>query len=107
MSVRSRRIRHSAWKATLHDLDQRLGTLSPADVTGFEAWRADAEDLRSAIMKYAETHTDVQIEIPDSLPGRPALDALKTQLDKLTTAVDGIIKQTRLSKSASWVHRAC
>ena len=40
------------WKAALQDLEQRLTALPPAGET-VEAWRSDAEAVRSSIASFA------------------------------------------------------
>jgi iron complex outermembrane recepter protein len=82
------------WKLSLQDLGHRLADLSSENTGGVEVWRADAEDLRSSLVSFAASHPEMQIEVPESLSEKPPVEALKQQLDKLTTAVDQIIRQS-------------
>ena len=82
------------WKTTLQDLEHRLAGLSGGNASGIEDWRTDAEELRASLASFAAVHPEMQIETPESLPEKPTVEALKQQLDKLTTAVDQVIKQS-------------
>jgi len=82
------------WKLSLQDLEHRLASLSAGNTAGIEMWRADAENLRTDLASFAATHSDIQIDVPDALPGIPVVEALKPQLDRLTAAVDQVIKQS-------------
>ena len=82
------------WKLSLQNLGHRLASLSAGDASGMAAWRADAEELRSSLNSFAESHTEMQIEIPESLPEKPAIEELQPQLSKLTAAVDQVIQQS-------------
>ena len=82
------------WKASLQDLEHRLAGLSGGNAAVMEAWRADAEELRASLASFAAIHPEMQIETPEALAEKSTADALKLQLEKLTTAVDQVIKQS-------------
>jgi outer membrane receptor protein involved in Fe transport len=82
------------WKLSLQDLERRLAGVSNENAADVEAWRADAEDLRAPLATFATAHPDMRIEVPESLPENSTTEAFKDQLDRLTTAVDQIIKQS-------------
>jgi outer membrane receptor protein involved in Fe transport len=94
VSVSAQQDSTAEWKLSLQDLDHRLPSLSDENSPSVEAWRADAEELRASLVSFAAAHQGMQVDIPESLPNRPSADARKQQLDKLTTAVDQIIKQS-------------
>ena len=80
------------WKLSVQDLDRRLPALSPDNASDIEAWRTDAEDLRTSLASFATAHPEMQIEIPEPLPEHPSTELLRPQLDKLSAAVDKIIE---------------
>jgi iron complex outermembrane receptor protein len=82
------------WKASLQDLEHRLPANSGGSSSAVEAWRANAEELRSSLAAFAAVHPEMQIEVPEPLAENAAVDALKQQLEKLTAAVDQVIKQS-------------
>src|SRR5580692_9861213 len=79
------------WKLSLQDLEHRLPDVSGKNASGVDGWRADAEQLRSSLVEFAAAHPDMHIDTPAQLPEKPSVDALKPQLDGLTTAVDQVI----------------
>ena len=81
------------WKISLGELKQRLIGL-PAEGAPVDAWRADAEDLRSSIVSFTDAHPEVQVQLPGPLPVHPAHEVLSQQLDALRAAVDQVIKQS-------------
>jgi len=81
------------WKISLGELKQRLIGL-PSEGAPVDAWRADAEDLRSSIASFADSHPEVQVQLPGLLPEHPSHEALTQQLDALEAAVDQVIKQS-------------
>jgi iron complex outermembrane receptor protein len=83
------------WRLSLQDLARRLAGVSNGDAA--EAWRADAEALRSSLAFFAAGHADIRIAVPDPLPEKPSVDAFQPQLDKLTAAVDEVIRQSPTS----------
>src|SRR5215472_18149682 len=82
------------WKTSLTDLERRISGLSSKSSVAVEAWRADAEALRSSLAAFGGTHSDVPLHLPEPLPERPPLDALRTQLDLLNNAVNEVIRRT-------------
>jgi hypothetical protein len=82
------------WKLSLQDLERRLAGVSNENAADVEAWRVDAEDLRASLASFAAAHADMRIEVPESLPENSTTEAFKDQLDRLTTAVDLVIKQS-------------
>jgi hypothetical protein len=80
------------WKLTLQDLGQRLIGISKENSLGVESWRNDAERLRGAIASFASEHPEMQIGVPDRLSEKPAEEDMAQQLNKLTAAVDQVIK---------------
>ncbi|HUK33847.1 MAG TPA: TonB-dependent receptor, partial [Vicinamibacterales bacterium] len=82
------------WRLSLQTLEQRLSTLPAESPSAVGAWRADAEGLRTALVRFAATHPDLTIDIPAPLPDTASLDALKRQLDLLAMSVDEIVKQS-------------
>jgi iron complex outermembrane recepter protein len=85
------------WRVTLQELETRLADLSAGSTSAIQAWRTEAEDLRSALAVYSARHQEMQISIPDALPAAPGIDALRAQLDKLNAAVDEVIRQSPTS----------
>jgi iron complex outermembrane receptor protein len=75
------------WKVSLAGLEQQLPGAS-------DAWRAEAEALRSSIAAFAAEHPQYEIHVPDALVSGASGDALKTQLDALTAAVNDVIRQS-------------
>ena len=82
------------WKLLLQDLEHRLADLPAENSSALDSWRADANDLRASLVNFAAVHPEIQIDIPESLPERAPVEALKKQLDMLATAVDQVIKQS-------------
>jgi hypothetical protein len=80
------------WKLTLQDLGQRLTSISKENSAGVESWRYDAEGLRGALASYASEHPEMQVAVPDRLSEKPAEEDMAQQLNKLTAAVDQVIK---------------
>src|SRR5215475_10719177 len=80
------------WKLTLQDLGQRLKGISKENSSGVESWRNDAEGLRGALASFASEHPEMQIAVPDRLPEKPVEEDMAQQLNKLTAAVDQVIK---------------
>ena len=81
------------WKVSLGELEQRLIGL-PSEGAPVDAWRADAEDLRSSIASFTDSHPEIQVQLPGPLPEHPSHEALAQQLDALKAAVDQVIKQS-------------
>jgi iron complex outermembrane recepter protein len=79
------------WKVTLQDLTTRLADLSADNTSAIQSWRTDAEQLRTSITIFAASRPEMDIDTPEPLPDRPAVDALRPQLDALTAAVDQVI----------------
>ena len=50
-----------------------------------------------SLTTFASAHPEMQVEIPESLPERPPVATLKPQLEKLSAAVDQVIKQSPAS----------
>src|ERR1700682_6137739 len=82
------------WKAALNDLDRPIAGLTVTDGYAAEAWRADAETLLSSLVSFAASHSDIPLHLPEPLPEKPSVDALRQQLDRLKTAVDEVIRKT-------------
>jgi iron complex outermembrane receptor protein len=82
------------WRLSLQDLDRRLAVAASASAADLSAWRSDAEALRSSLAFFASTHPDMVVEIPPPLADTTSADALRRQLDRLTIAVDQIVKQS-------------
>jgi iron complex outermembrane recepter protein len=82
------------WRVTLQDLASRLADLSAGNTSGIQAWRTEAEELRSAVAIFAAGHQEMQIAAPDALPAAPSIDALRPQMDKLNAVVDEVIRQS-------------
>src|SRR5215471_1501040 len=80
------------WKLTLQDLGQRLTGISKENSSGVESWRNDAEGLRGALASFASEHPEMQIAVPDRLSEKPVEEDMAQQLNKLTAAVDQVIK---------------
>src|SRR5215813_13411157 len=80
------------WKLTLQDLGQRLTGISKENSAGVESWRNDAEGLRGVLASFASEHPEMQIAVPDRLSEKPAEEDMVQQLNKLTAAVDQVIK---------------
>jgi hypothetical protein len=75
------------WKTSLQDLEQRLASL-PSEGAPVEAWRTDAEALRSSLASFADSSPALKIQVPDALPTSPDHQALTKQLDALNAAVN-------------------
>jgi len=82
-----------AWKVLLGQLQQRLTGL-PSEGEAVDAWRNDAEDLRSSVAAYVYSHSEVRVQIPEPLPEHPSHGALVEQMDALKTVVDQVIQQS-------------
>ena len=82
------------WKMSLGELEQRLSALPEEKGPSVTGWRVDAEALRSSIALFCRSHSDIQIDLPASLPADPPREALKQQLAALNTAVNEIIRQS-------------
>ena len=82
------------WRLSLRDLGRRLPALSDDNTTAVAAWRADAEALRASLAFFAAAHADTRLDLPVALAETPAAAALQPHLDKLTAAVDEIIRQS-------------
>jgi iron complex outermembrane receptor protein len=76
------------WKASLLDLERRLGGLPG------EGWRSDVEALRSSMVSFAASHPEIVLHLPEPLAEKSSREALTRQLGQLKTAVDEVIKQT-------------
>ena len=63
------------WKLSVQDLDRRLAALSPDNVSDIQAWRTDAEDLRTSLASFAAAYPEMQIEIPEPLPEHPSTNS--------------------------------
>ena len=61
-----------AWKASLADLERRLPGLPAEEGTAIDAWRSDAEALRSSIISFTASHPDSTFPLPEPLPERPS-----------------------------------
>ncbi len=94
VSVSAQQDSTAEWKLSLQDLEHRLPGLSGENTPMVETWRADAEILRVSIISFAAVHSEIRVDIPESLPERSSVEARQQQLEKLTTAVDQIIKQS-------------
>src|SRR5271165_725667 len=81
------------WKTSLQDLEQRLAGL-PSQGTLVEAWRTDAEALRSEIASFADSTPALKIQVPEALSASPDHQALTKQWDALNAAVNQVIQQT-------------
>src|SRR6202049_3753756 len=82
------------WKESLADLERRLPGLPAEGGTAIDAWRSDAEALRSSIVSLAASNTGSQFHLPEPLPEHPSSQALAQQLNALKSAVDEIVKQS-------------
>ena len=71
----------------------RLSGLPP-DGAPVDAWRADAETLRSDIASFAGSNPGLKIQTPEVLPASPDHQALTRQWDALNAAVNQVIRQT-------------
>jgi iron complex outermembrane receptor protein len=81
------------WKATVSDLERRLPAL-PEQGTPVDAWRSDAETLRSSIAASASSYSTANVQIPEALPAHPSRTELEQQLRALSAAVDQVIRQS-------------
>lgn len=81
------------WKATLSDLEHRLPGL-PAQGAGMDAWRADAESLRSSIASTISSYAEGNVQLPEALPAQPSHTQMEQQFQALSTAVDQVIRQS-------------
>ncbi len=81
------------WKATVSNLERRLPAL-PAEGTAVDAWRSDAEALRSSIASAWGSYSAANVQLPDALPSQPPHARLQQQLNALSTAVDQVIRQS-------------
>lgn len=82
-----------AWRTALVNLERRLPGL-PTEGAAVDAWRSDAETLRSSMVVFADAHPDTKFRPPEPLPDRPSSQALAQQLKTLMAAVDEIISQS-------------
>jgi iron complex outermembrane receptor protein len=82
-----------AWRILIDQLQQRLEGL-PSEGDPVDAWRSDAEDLRSSIAAYTYSHSEVRVQIPGPLPEHPSHAALAEQLNALKAVVDQVIQQS-------------
>ena len=82
------------WKSTLADLERRLRSLSPEGGSSVEAWRSDAESLRSSVAAFAASRPEIHVPVPPALSGNSPREALTPELNALTAAVDEVIRQT-------------
>jgi iron complex outermembrane receptor protein len=82
------------WKATIADLDRRLPALTPDATSAIESWRAEADALRSALASFASSNPEMNLQIPEVLPERPSVEALRSQLAQLSAAVDEVVRKT-------------
>ncbi|HLI84910.1 MAG TPA: TonB-dependent receptor [Bryobacteraceae bacterium] len=81
------------WKASLTDLERRLPGL-PAAGPAVDAWRADAESLRSSLASAADSYPAPKIQLPEPLPPEPSHAQLQQQFAALSSAVDQAIRQS-------------
>ncbi|MBV8820559.1 MAG: TonB-dependent receptor, partial [Acidobacteriaceae bacterium] len=79
------------WKATLSDLERRLAAL-PAQGAAVEAWRSDAEALRSSIAAGTSSFGG-DMNLPGALPAQPSHAELEQQLRALSAAVEQLIRR--------------
>ena len=82
------------WKSTLADLEQRLRSLPPEGGPSVEAWRSDAESLRSSLAAFAVSRPEIHVPVPPALSDNSPREALTPELNALTAAVDEVIRQT-------------
>ncbi len=82
------------WRALLNDLQRRMSTLEAGGASGIDAWRADAEELRSSIASFVAARGGISLTIPERLPANPSNDLLRQHLAELRIAVDEVIRQT-------------
>jgi iron complex outermembrane receptor protein len=78
------------WKETVIDLERRLSTSD----NNAELWQQDAEELRSSLAAFAASHQEMSLSIPDPLPEKAPVEALRQELDELKSVVDDVIRQT-------------
>ncbi|HWW85534.1 MAG TPA: hypothetical protein VNZ26_18185, partial [Vicinamibacterales bacterium] len=70
------------WRLSLQDLERRLATVSDADRPAVDAWRRDAEALRSSLTFFVAAHADIHVKLPPTLPGDPSVSLLEPQLEQ-------------------------
>ena len=85
------------WKASLLDLERRLPGLPAEGGSGVDAWRSDAEALRSSIVSAASSYADGKVQLPEALPAQPSQKQLEQQLSALSAAVDQAPAKSRLA----------
>jgi iron complex outermembrane receptor protein len=81
------------WKAALSDLERRLPAL-PAAGPAVDAWRNDADNLRSSILSAAGSDSTLKVELPEPLPAQPSHAQLEQQFEALNSAVEQVIRQS-------------
>lgn len=86
--------RTAEWKASVIDLERRLPLLTDATGASAEAWRADAEDLRTALAQFSESRPNLHLHVPATLGEKESLDQLSDQLKQLKAVVDEAIRNT-------------
>ena len=82
------------WKASVSDLERRLPGLRAEGGAAVDAWRFDAEALRSSIASAASSYADGKVQLPEALPAQPSHTQLEQQLSALSAAVDQAIRQS-------------
>lgn len=82
------------WKASLSDLERRLPGLAAEGGPGTDAWRSDAEALRSSIISASSSTADSAAQLPEALPAQPSQAQLEQQLRALEAVVDQVIRQS-------------
>ncbi len=90
-----------AWKESVVDLERRLPGLPAGGGPVVEAWRSDAEALRSSLASYADIHPHAKLQMPEPLPEPPSSQVLAQQLSALMSAVDEIIRQNPARRSGA------
>jgi TonB-dependent Receptor Plug Domain len=82
------------WKLALNDLEREISVLTTDENSAAAVARDGAEALRASLVSFSAFHSEIPLHIPESLPERPSLDALRQQVDQLKIAVDEVIRRT-------------
>ena len=82
------------WKVSIGDLEKRLPGLNADAKSGIDAFRGDAETLRSSVADFAAAHPEMSLSVPAALPESPSIDTLRQQLEQISAAVDEIVRRT-------------
>ena|ERR1700676_312943 len=75
------------WKIALNDLERQISVLTTDESSAAAVTRDGAEALRASLISFSASHSEIPLHIPESLPERPSLDALRQQIDRLKVAV--------------------